>query len=336
MTKNPWKIPLYLLLFGVLTVFGVLFKNFGTHTYSADEVRGGEVNLEVFAQPETGRQPILDAINFAEKEILVEVYLLSDKQLIDSLIEAKNRGIKVQIMIEQHPFGGGSINKTTASRLRSEGVEFKWTNPTFALTHEKVIIVDKKVAFILNQNLTQSSFKSNREFNIVDHNLTDVTELVEIFQADWNRSGYSPTAPNLVISPDNSRAKLSALIGLAENSLDLELEIINDRDIIKLLGQKSKEVEVRVILPDFKKIPSNQKGAEVLKMEGAQIRTISRPHIHSKLIVADRRRAYVGSVNMSEASMDQNREVGILVSQVDIVDKLNLWFEEDWEMGREF
>jgi phosphatidylserine/phosphatidylglycerophosphate/cardiolipin synthase-like enzyme len=64
-----------------------------------------------------------------------------------------------------------------------------------------------------------------------------------------------------------------------------------------------------------------------------EIRTINNPHVHAKLVIVDGLRAYVGSVNMSSASMDQNREAGILVSQDDIIDRLNQSFEQDWNRG---
>jgi len=334
-TKNPWKIPLFLLLFGILTIIGVFFKDLGQKQYEPGEVLGQKTNLELFVQPEVGRQPILEAINSAGSEILVEVYLLSDKQIIDSLVEARNRGVKVQIMMEQHPFGGGNVNKNTASFLDQEAMDFKWANPTFALTHEKAMIVDREILFILNQNLTKTAFDKNREYNIIDHNLEEVTEAVNIFEADWNRSGVSPTAANLVVSPENSRGKLTGLINSAQSSIDLEVEIIQDNDMIKLLSDRVKIIPVRMIIPDLGKIPANKDEAMELKNAGVVVRTLKSPYLHAKLILVDQLRAYLGSINLSDASMDQNRELGILISQGDIISKLSETFEKDWERASE-
>ena len=49
-------------------------------------------------------------------------------------------------------------------------ITFEWTNSTFSLTHEKSIVIDKNKAFILNQNLTASSFSKNREYDVLDTN----------------------------------------------------------------------------------------------------------------------------------------------------------------------
>lgn len=328
--------PFYLLLFGVLTIGGIFLKDFGTKQYSAGEVAGASTNLELFIQPATGRQPILEAINSAEQEILVEVYLLSDKEIINRLIEAKNRGVAVRVMIEEHPFGGGNVNRVSFEKLRDAGVEFKWTNPTFALTHEKAIIIDRQTLFILNQNLTTTAFSRNREYNVIDRNPEHVSEAVGIFEADWNRVSYSPSSTSLVVSPENARGKITALLNLAVRTIEMELEIVQDRDMINLLAESGKRIAVRIIMPDFRKVPSNMDAAEKLKAAGVSVRTLSSPYVHAKLVLVDKTRAYVGSVNFSDASLDQNRELGILISQPDIVDRLDRTFEEDWGRAQEF
>ena len=65
----------------VYTWFFVVKVN---HTPSPN-VLGVSTNAVVFVQPTAGQAPIVDAINSAQKEILVEVYLLSDKQIINAL-----------------------------------------------------------------------------------------------------------------------------------------------------------------------------------------------------------------------------------------------------------
>ena len=79
------------------------------------DVLGAKTNTTLFVEPDAGRTPIIDAIDSAQKEVLVEVYLLSDKSVINALDKAKNRGVSVKVMLEEHPFGGGSLNSRTAS-----------------------------------------------------------------------------------------------------------------------------------------------------------------------------------------------------------------------------
>src|SRR3990172_9580460 len=102
--SKSWKISLYLLLFGVLTLAAALFGAPVRKEYSPGEVAGAATNLTVFVQPEAGEEPIVEAIKQAQSEVLVEVYLLSDDEVLTALTEAHNRGVSVRIMMEEHPF----------------------------------------------------------------------------------------------------------------------------------------------------------------------------------------------------------------------------------------
>ncbi len=296
---------------------------------------GASNSVLLFQEPIDGREPILEALDDAEREIHVAMYLLSDQQIIDELIEEKEEGTDVLVMLEEKPFGGGTINQKTRKKLEDAGVNVRWTNPSYALTHQKAFVIDDNKALILNQNMTTSSFGNNREFNIIDEDLSRVAEIEKMFLSDWERKSFYPTKSDLVISPYNARGKLSALIKHASSSIDVEMEILQDSEIVKLLGQKAKSIPVRIIIPEVAKLPSNSDSAMKLKKAGAIVKEISTPHIHAKLLLIDNTRAYVGSVNFSTQSMDENRELGIIVSEFDVIDDLTETFENDWELSQE-
>ncbi len=333
--SKQWKIALYLLGFGILTLTAAFFGAPVRKEYTPGEVAGAQTNLAIFVEPEASEQPIVDAIKEAKSEILVQVYLLSDNEILTAIEEAHNRGVNVRVMMEGHPFGGGNIYKTTAERLKKSGINFKWTNPTFALSHQKSIVIDREMLFILNQNLTESAFDHNREFNIIDYNKNHISEVVQIFEADWERTGINPVEKDLVVSPVNSRDKLTSLLKSAKYSIDIEMEVIQDDEIVDVLSEKAQEVPVRIVLPEFDRITANRVDADKLTKAGAKIRTLSNPYIHAKLIIVDGVRAYSGSVNFTSSSMDLNRELGIIYSQGDIISKVQEVFNEDWQNGEE-
>ncbi len=321
-----WKTAFYLFLFGLLTLFAVLFRPQPQREFSGEEVLGAQTNLTLFVEPDDGRQPLLDVINSAQKEILLTVYLLSDPDVELYLAEAEKRGVEVKVLLEEHPFGGASLNPAAKKVLEQAGAEVRWANPGFTLTHEKTIVVDGRVVCVLTMNLSKTAFAKNREYNACDQDPGDVTEAKTIFTADWERKGYAPSQPNLVVSPDNSRGKLTAFIKSAKKSLDVEVEVLQDSRMIDLLAQKATEIPVRIILPPVSKVDTNKKALEKLKAK-----TLSSPYIHAKLIVVDGERAYLGSVNLSGQSLDQNRELGILISQGDIIERITQIFDRDWE-----
>ena len=110
----------------------------------------------VFIEPGDGRAPLLDEIDAARHAIDLEVYILTDEAILQSLEDAQRRGVEVRVILEEHPFGGGGGQEEVFARLESAGIAVRWGNPVFRFSHIKTMIVDDAVAIIMNQNLTWS------------------------------------------------------------------------------------------------------------------------------------------------------------------------------------
>ena len=52
-----------------------------------------------------------------------------------------------------------------------------------------------------------------------------------------------------------------------------------------------------------------------LAAAGATVRAVGAPAIHGKVVVADDRTLYLGSVNLTPTSLDDNRELGLLLAE---------------------
>src|SRR5260221_452159 len=241
-------------------------------------VVAAQTDVVVFEEPQAGRGPLLKEIQDAHKEILVEVYLLSDKEVIAALQQAAARGVVVRVLLEKHPFGGGNLNQNTQLELKQTGVSVEWSNPGFALTHQKTVTIDDHETFILNQNLTASSFEKNREYDVIDTNGDDVAQVAGIFNADWQRQSFTLKQSHLLVSPYNSRQALTALLQSATKTIHIEMEVITDPQIESLLIEKAKTVEVQVILPDFTKVAANESVAQRLQAASVLVRTLHSPY----------------------------------------------------------
>ncbi len=66
---------------------------------------------------------------------------------------------------------------------------------------------------------------------------------------------------------------------------------------------------------------------------GVNVHLVNDPYIHAKMIIADGSKAFIGSVNISPASLDRNRELGILVDDSRIIQILSSAFDDDWNSG---
>ena len=109
-------------------------------------VGSGVQGVQVFVEPDDGEQVITNAIGSAQKSIWLEIYILSDRNVIRALEEAANRGLDVRVMLEPHPFGGGTSPSKTLDTLAASGIKTQFTNPSFSLTHEKGIPILRNVS----------------------------------------------------------------------------------------------------------------------------------------------------------------------------------------------
>ena len=71
----------------------------------------------LFVQPDDGRAPILDELDAARESISLEVYLLSDAEIIAALERAEARGVEVRVILEEQPFGGAGDQPEVFARL---------------------------------------------------------------------------------------------------------------------------------------------------------------------------------------------------------------------------
>jgi phosphatidylserine/phosphatidylglycerophosphate/cardiolipin synthase-like enzyme len=55
------------------------------------------------------------------------------------------------------------------------------------------------------------------------------------------------------------------------------------------------------------------------------------PYVHAKAIAADRRVVFTGSENLSSTSLDQNRELGLLLAETAAINAVETAFATDWQ-----
>jgi cardiolipin synthase A/B len=166
----------------------------------------------------------------------------------------------------------------------------------------------------------------------------DVQAVSAIFQADWNRTPAQFNDSNLVVSPVNARSDLTSLINSARSTLLVAGEELNDTAIEQALaGAARRGVHVQVILPAPRGSAgdSNSQGIGFIKQGGVQVREDARLYMHAKIIVVDGQKAFAGSENISAQSLDQNRELGIIVSDTGVLHVLELTFQQDWGDSQE-
>jgi phosphatidylserine/phosphatidylglycerophosphate/cardiolipin synthase-like enzyme len=302
-------------------------------------VGSGVKGLNLIVEPDAGLSPIVNAIRDARQAVWLEIYLLTNKSVLTALEDDANRGIDVRVMLEQHPYGSSGVSsQETIAKLQAAGVKAQSSNPAFTLTHEKSMIIDRSTVYIMTSNMTNTAlgvgnYSHNREYDIIDTQAQDVQAAMAIFQADWERNVPSFYDPNLVVSPLNSRTAFNTLIAHARQTLLVTSEEMKDSGIEQdLTAAARRGVRVQVILPAPTGPPGSDQDSDLASIlrGGVEVREDPQLYMHAKIFVVDGQTAFVGSENISSQSLDQNRELGIIVADRNALTTLQRTFQHDW------
>jgi cardiolipin synthase len=285
--------------------------------------------------PEDGPGAILDELDSARTSIDLYVYLLPSEEILAALERAHDRDVTVRVILEKDPFGGGNSNQDSFDRLDAIGISVRWAPDRFQFSHIKMFVVDGTTAVIMTLNLSYSALNLNREFAVITTEAGDVTEARSLFAADWANEAITLNSP-LVVSPDTSRAVLTDLIENASSSVAIYAEVVRDREVrTALIDAANRGVTVRVLVPESPS-PDDATIYRELQRGGVQIRLLADVYSHAKAIVVDGTTAFVGSQNLTATSLDDNRELGIVLGEPANLSRLAGIFESDWETSPSF
>ena len=290
--------------------------------------------VEVHATPEAGEAPYVDALASAQHSIRVQVYLMGYGGILDTLEAKAQQGVSVQVILDRAKI---DTNQKYFDQLVAAGAEVHWSDPRFTFQHAKFFVVDDRVAVMSTGNYSkQYSIDLERNFAVVDRDPADLVDLAELFDADW--AGTPPTTmpcTRMVVSPINARERILALIASAHETLEIESMQFADTEVRAAVKARiDAGVAVRILLADPGWIDANASAATFLRGLGVEPKMI--PHLHTKAIIADGARAYVGSENLSWTSLDKNREVGVIVTEATSIAPLAETFDADYAAGVAF
>jgi len=294
----------------------------------------GVRGVQVLVEPDDGTRALTGAIRDAGRSIWLTMYMLTNRTIIHDLEYAHAAGVAVRVILEPHPYGASdNTNQSAYDTLMAADIPVHWSSPRYRLTHEKSMVVDGDTAYVMTTNFTRASFQANREFDVVDRHPADVATVRALFMADWTNRVYTTRDGNLPLSPSDARPLLQALIGSARRTLDVYGEELQDPGMEKALAVAARHgVHVRLILPAPSGPDYDAAGVRLVTAASVRVRRLPRSYlyIHAKVIVADGRRAFVGSQNLSAASLDDNRELGIIVADQRVIGTLEDTFNGDW------
>ncbi len=233
--------------------------------FSVDKIEDRDV--EILTTPDKKvLDRIVSIIDGAKKKVSVEVYILTEKRIIQALKDAKKRGVDVRVVLEKNVFGATSINSAVFKALQGAGISVTYDNSKlYNFVHTKLLLVDDSYV-ISTGNFSYSSFTTNREFFVIGKNPSDLQVLQDIFSADFEGREITEINNNLVISPIDSRKKIETLLKSAKKDIFLYAENFGDESILNILSEKVVNgIPVTICMTDPSKVKSNTEAITLLK-----------------------------------------------------------------------
>src|SRR5690349_16034552 len=292
----------------------------------------------LIVEPGAGFSPLYSLISGARRTIDVTMYEFSDTTAERDLAAAAKRGVRVRVILDHREKSG---NSHAYSYFRSHGVAVTWSSSDYRYTHQKTVIIDGTKAVIMTANLTSRYYATSRDFLVTDTERADVSAITAVFNADFARKTVHPGHGNdLVWSPTDSQDQLIALISGATSSLRIYSEEMGDRTVENALIKAAKRgVDVQVCGEN----ESGEYDSAFAKLARAGIRisyysSSTGFYIHGKVVEADYGTAgakiFIGSENFSDTSLNQNRELGLIISSHPVMSAIAGTFASDFRNGK--
>ena len=288
--------------------------------------------------PNDTADAIIDPIRDARNTLNIRMFLFTDPALLEAVIAARHRGVRVRVMLNPARRDGTTDNQVARDALLAAGVDVRDSSNEFAVTHQKSMVIDNRVGFIESLNWETRDLTETRDYAVETTSNTEVAEMVRCFNADWDERPFEPAAGSgLIWCPNNGRQRIADFIDGAKQTLWLQNERYQDMVIIERLVRAAKRgVRVRIMSRALHKLKKKKlfegvSGLRIVHDVGANVRALKHLKLHGKIMIADDERAIVGSINLSPGSFDDRRELAVETSSKHVVRRLVETAQHDWK-----
>lgn len=316
---------------------------------------------EVFAS-------ILEAIDHAQQEVLLEAYILRDdaagNEILRRLGRAATRGVSVRVLADA--FGSWTTRRPFWRQMRQLGIQARLFHPVWVHVwdhlvrdHRKIIVIDRQIAFTGGMNIGNEYGSSRRakgrRWRDTHARIEGSTawEMAVVFREGWVRAGGEPFvisaqalsdgegARTLVLDsrPGRGYAETAAVLATIVGACQRRLWVTNSyfaprRLLLQLLANAAhRGVDVRLLLPGLSDIPLVRHAGHGcfadLLASGVRIFEYQPAVLHAKTLVADDYVSVIGSSNLDVRSFHFNAECNVLVLDEDTARDMAGAFEAD-------
>ena len=294
---------------------------------------------------------IVSALQSAKKSVDLVLYQFNDPEIIDTLINLKNKGVAVRVILNKpnlylSPFET-KVNQPTSKNLREHGIDTHFLpDYAYTLTHSKFMIIDNEYAIVQTFNLADFPFKKARNFALSIENKSQVHALSQIFENNYMHKGALNDKAvlklwkkdHLILGPVHQRKLLGDLLRSAKHSIYIYQQDLSDPEmgaILETLAKQGKKIEILMAPAPFGGLDNNRLNQTIITAAGGEYRFKPKAelYIHAKVILIDpetKGKMYLGSCNLWPEALSRNRELGIVTEDTKPIQAVFNVFKKDW------
>jgi cardiolipin synthase len=265
-------------------------------------------SAQLVLNPSDRRQAVVDVLRSATRNLVLSIFRCDDFGIIGEITDAVNRNVGVKVLISRRAKGWEQRLSRLAELLASAGAEVcRYNRPTVKY-HAKYIVADDTTALVSSSNFTHKCFKTTCDFLLVGHDPQVINGLKNLFEHDCHTpdTAAPQVSERLIVGPENTRERFTRLLESAKTNISIMDHRVTDPRMIELIEAKRRGgVNVRIL--------GRGNSAGLLS--------------HGKMIVVDDQQAVIGSVALSQVSLDTRREVAITIEEPELVLELSRFFE---------
>lgn len=317
---------------------------------------------------------MLDAINQAEHQILIEMYLIESgktaDQFINALIKKSEQGVKVFILLDD--YGARSLHKQDREILTRSNVQLTFFNPlrygkfrrNLFRDHRKLLIVDDHIAFTGGTGITDDFNTAYKKFSswheiMVEIQGPVITDWQTLFFENWNRWAQFKTDYSIanIIDVGTQSGRVTSTGGTTRVEIKRSfLKRIRHAErrvwmatayfvpswkLIRALKQSARNgTDVRLLLPgphtDHPAIRhAGRRYYSRLLRHGVRIYEYQPRFLHAKVLLCDQW-VSIGSSNIDRWNLRWNLEANQEVDDQSFAQDITQLFEKDFAQSREY
>ena len=252
--------------------------------------------------PEERRAAVLHVIGTARSRLLMSLFRCDDFSILDALVDAVGRGVRVAVLMTDRARGGRKGRHQIETVLEDAGATLHRYADHVVKYHAKYIVADD-CALVASANWTHKCLERTCDFALTTSDPGAVRALAAVFASDCREEALAADLVHerLIIGPENARTRLTALIEGARRRIDIIDPKLTDPGMRRLLDER-RRAGVRVSCRAGERVGSRA--------------------AHGKLMVIDDRIAVVGSLSLSPMHLAFRRELALTTADPSVIASL--------------